>query len=62
MSPRERDYAAIALGLLAAVGAHVSGKPWWVSGPFMGDAFDVGFMASLAFRLLLGLFASGRDQ
>lgn len=60
MTAREKDYLAIALGLLAAVAAHAAGKPWWVDHPFMGDAFDVGFFGALAVR---GMFAfwSGRS-
>jgi hypothetical protein len=52
----QKTWAALAIGLLATVGAHASGKPWWVDQPPFGDAFDVGFFAFIALRLLLGAF------
>jgi len=51
VTAREKDYSAIALGILAAALAHASGKPWWVDWPLLGDAFDIGFLAAISFRV-----------
>lgn len=51
-----KTVAAILLGILIAIGAHASGKPWWIDHPFMGDATDVGTTWAVVFRFLLGFF------
>lgn len=53
---RANTLLAIGLGLLIALGAHESGKPWWVDHPFMGDATDVGTFTGLLIRWLLWMF------
>jgi hypothetical protein len=44
---------AVIIGILTAIGAHASGKPWWVDHPLFGDAFDAGLFAGIACRVVL---------
>jgi hypothetical protein len=51
----DRTLLATALAVAAAFAAHMSGKPWWVDHPFLGDAYDVGVLSFVAFRVMLWL-------
>jgi hypothetical protein len=56
----QRTWLALSIALLAALGAHASGKPWWVDYPFLGDAFDVGTLTFVMVRCLLQFDDWGR--
>jgi hypothetical protein len=41
---------AVCVGLLAAAGAHASGKPWWTDWPPF-DATDIGVLVAITARV-----------
>lgn len=50
---------AVAIGFAIAFGAHLSGKPWWVDWPPLGDATDIGVLTAFGFRWFLSFFEKG---